>query len=1039
MEAQRANSANFRETLSADNTPPRLNIQDPLSPDRQSACLKMLLKSTPNIIIVVNQNGCVEYCSDLFVNMVGQEKYTLIQNQHFKVIYELFAHDSNIENAYRVIDAARSTGKTANVSVSADFERRGKNILYAVSATPLFSEDHVYEGLWLMMLDTTDFADSEMERHTQIMLDSMPFTCVFWDENAVPIDCNWTTVEFFGCENKQDYLDRFYTLSPRYQPDGSLSSEKAHALLLEIMRDGTPKSFHWEHIAANGDALPVKMFLIRVAWKDGFRVAGYAYDMRETMEQEKIIQETNKRVQKMLDATPMACVLQSATFNEVIDCNEEAVRMFGVSRKSDLKSFPYAFIPELQPDGISSVKKVERIMQTVLETGYIHYTDWMYQTVDGQELPAELFVVRIQWDDGIRLISYSRDMRQAKAYEEKMREIDRQNQKMEIQMQAAQSELESKSLFIANMSHEIRTPMNAIIGMSDLIRTDNMDDKQKDFIESIRKLSKTLLKIINDILDFSKIEAGKMTLTPVHFSLLELFDNACSLNGFMAKEKGLKFIGRFDPDAPQIVYGDDVRLNQIVTNILSNAIKYTMKGVVEFRVKRVKKQNLEYTAFIVSDTGVGIRKEDLPRLFQTYDQLGDKKNRRIVGTGLGLYISNQLIKMMDGHIEVASTYGEGSTFTIFLPLLEGDPSQIETIQDPPQSIFMTNGKANVLVVDDNPINHKVTLAYLARHNIYADSANSGKEALEKIRRKRYHLLFIDHIMPEMDGLETTARIRALGGDGGWRRNVPIIALSANVMEDARKLILDSGVNDFLSKPISPRLLNQILLKWLPAEFHSNSAQRPDASLVRDPGKQKEDVLIDSAQGLANSANSADLYRQLLEEFSSIHGADYEKIADALDARNLDLANRLAHTLKSSAALIGAQKLSAAARDLEQALTEGEHAHVPQIVETLGFELSAVSAQLKSNATPPSERKSDRQATRQDADLNQALSLIQKLRPLLQSGSTDSLDLLNDIDDILAPIMPEESAALAKSIKDFEFSDALDELESILNGIEPSLL
>ncbi|MDR3336855.1 MAG: response regulator [Treponema sp.] len=363
----------------------------------------------------------------------------------------------------------------------------------------------------------------------------------------------------------------------------------------------------------------------------------------------------------------------------------------------------------------------------------------------------------------------------------------------------------AKSLFLASMSHEIRTPMNSIIGMSDLMRTDNLDEKQRDFFDDIKKMSRTLLQIINDILDFSKIESGKMELAPVHFNLADLFDNVMSLNRFMAERKGLEFRCGFDDEAPRVVYGDDVRIRQIITNILGNAIKYTQEGFVDFRVKRVVENGRDYTAFIVEDTGIGIRRENFSKLFDWYVQADVPKNRVISGTGLGLPISKRFTDMMDGRVEVQSEYGKGSVFTVLLPLEKGDPDKIERTALGARVI--AGDGVNALVVDDNAINLKVALAYLEGHNIRSDTANSGREALQKIREKQYDIIFMDHMMPDMDGLETTARIRAWEAEqrNEKRREppkgIPIIALSANAVTGTKELFLGSGMDDFLYKPI----------------------------------------------------------------------------------------------------------------------------------------------------------------------------------------------------------------------------------------------
>jgi CheY-like chemotaxis protein/anti-sigma regulatory factor (Ser/Thr protein kinase) len=401
--------------------------------------------------------------------------------------------------------------------------------------------------------------------------------------------------------------------------------------------------------------------------------------------------------------------------------------------------------------------------------------------------------------------------------------------------------------------------MNAIIGMSDLMRKDNLDERQKSFFDDIKSMSHALLQIINDILDFSKIESGKMELAPVHFNLTELFDSVCSFSRFMAEQKGLEFSCCLDDKAPRIVYGNDLRIRQILTNILSNAVKYTQEGFVDFTVTWGNKDGADYTVFIVEDSGEGIKKENFSKLFDWYEQLDVPKNRAINGTGLGLPITKRFTDMMNGRIEIESEYGRGSVFTVYLPLERGEADKIEKAAL--SGNVVATGDIQALVVDDNAINLKVALAYLAAHNIRADAVTGGKEALEKIKDRRYDIIFMDHMMPEMDGLETTACIRM--GDDAWYQTVPIIALSANAVTGAKELFLESGMDDFIYKPIDAGELNRLLGKWLPEDAVTIKAA--EESGAGFPAKTAADgaagggLIIEKAAGLGNAGNDERFY------------------------------------------------------------------------------------------------------------------------------------------------------------------------------------
>ena len=383
---------------------------------------------------------------------------------------------------------------------------------------------------------------------------------------------------------------------------------------------------------------------------------------------------------------------------------------------------------------------------------------------------------------------------------------------------------QSKSNFLANMSHEIRTPMNAVVGMSELIIEECRGQKIYDYACDIKTAALNLLSIINDILDLSKVEAGKMELVEDEYFVQELVQDAVNLVRVVAEQKDLEFKVELAEEIPSKLRGDEGRIRQILINILNNSIKFTKEGYVYLGVsgKYTDDEWLDLV-FTVKDTGIGIKKEDLDRIFEAFRQLDMNRNRKTEGTGLGLAITKQLVSLMEGDIQVQSEYGEGTTFVIHIQqkvvdkrTIRENPLKRAGVEEKKTQVF-SGAEYQVLVVDDNVINRKLAVAMLRAYGFHISQAESGKDAIDMVKKQRYDIIFMDHMMPEMDGMEATKIIREECQETA--EGTIIVALTANAIQGAREMYLENGFDDFLSKPFDRAQLNEMLKRCLNGMEH----------------------------------------------------------------------------------------------------------------------------------------------------------------------------------------------------------------------------
>ncbi len=530
----------------------------------------------------------------------------------------------------------------------------------------------------------------------------------------------------------------------------------------------------------------------------------------------------------------------------------------------------------------------------------------------------------------------------------------------------AESANEAKSLFLAQMSHEIRTPINAILGMNEMILRE-ADDKTKEYSLNVAEAGKTLLALVNSILDFSKIEDGKMEIMSVPYDVSSMINNLVHSIHERAVSKGLELNVRIDEKIPSELIGDDVRLSQVIMNLLTNAVKYTPRGEIDLIMKVAERIENNIELYVeVKDTGIGIKEEDIDKLFASFTRIEEKRNRNIEGTGLGMSIVSRLLDMMGSKINVESTYGEGSSFSFTIKQGISDPTPIGNIEDRikksrskiAKKVAFKAPEARILIVDDNSMNLKVAGNLLGLYGIKPDLAGSGAEAISLMKERHYDIVCMDHMMPEMDGIETYNRLKE---DNLIPENTVMLMMTANAVVGAREEYLQIGFDDYISKPIEIEKMEEKLVTYLPKDIVKPADDEPSVkeSKVKAAVKEDDEVLefapggddevmefgpedgfnddsadealmdamkelgIDADTGLMHCGASMEFYKEILSDSVEQANEKADALTGFLDADDLKNYRTAVHALKSNLRNIGEKTISKKAEMLEKAAGGGD--------------------------------------------------------------------------------------------------------------------
>ena len=676
------------------------------------------------------------------------------------------------------------------------------------------------------------------------------------------VDCNDATLELFKCKREEIIGHNPTNFSPKYQKNNRLSSELAKYYIDNVI-EGRLQTFEWIHCTIEKKEFIAQVSLNKIALNNELLIVAIVRDITEQVKNREELQELNVQLEeqhelmqqaneKMFAQTQEIIQQQDSIEREktkfkaiyegasdaifiinngtIIDCNDATLKLFECNKEDIIGSMPLKFSPEKQENGELSEKLIGKYLNEAMQGAAIRIS-WIHKSLKGRIFYAMVSLNKTKINRKTSYIAIVRDVsiereqkirlsKLAETLKESQEELRQQNEELfaqseELQNQKDIIELEkekaylaskSKSLFLASMSHEIRTPLNGIIGMLNLLKETKLKDEQKEFVNIIDVSSDSLLNIINDILDYSKIEANQLHLEQIPIHLKNITQEVIQILKFKAEEKGLSLQLILEQNLHCFYKADPVRIKQVLINYCNNAIKFTEKGSVTIRISELKStSNKTKLKFEVSDTGMGISKENQKKLFKEFTQVDNSISRKFGGTGLGLAISMKLAKLMTGEVGLESTEGKGSTFWF-----TAEVEKIDNITHKPKEINIKIAEGlYILLVEDNKINQKVAVHTLKKNKHKVDIANDGLEAIEKFKHNKYDIILMDIQMPNLNGYETTIEIRKIEKEKKLK-STKIVAMTANAMKGEKEKCIDLGMDDYLTKPFQKEDLLRIL-------------------------------------------------------------------------------------------------------------------------------------------------------------------------------------------------------------------------------------
>ena len=836
----------------------------------------------------------------------------------------------------------------------------------------------------------------EAQITTSAVFNSNPQGNILFDSSFKVIDCNPAAMDIMGFKTKEELLSGFYgnvsTIMSDIQLDSGQLTESMNERFVVASKKGSAKYEIELQVKNNKKSLIVE--LKKIPYEGNFAIILYAYDISEIRRQEKELLRVHEQntlqlaklnmaigAMKMIiwdmdfdkdnPLTPDHPVVWSDSFRQLLGYSDETdfpnkLSSFQMCIHQDEQERAAAIFKEHMLDKSCQKPPYDEEFRFVTKSGkiiYLRITGIIQRDIQGNP---------IHYSGGIMDISESKYL---------IQEIDSQRLN-------AETANERKNIFLANMSYEMRTPLNAVLGLVELsLDSQEVNDENYSNLEKIKEAGMTLLNIVNDVLDISKITTGKFSLIPDEYETPSLINDAVTQSSLHMKEKHIRFILNIDDNFPSKLYGDELRIKQIISNLLSNAFKYTMEGKVELTIGFDKTDDFVWMTASVRDTGIGIRQEDISGLFDDYVQMDMSSHRKVMGTGLGLPIAKRLAESMNGDISVESEYGKGSVFTMRIQQKYLTDEVIgPKIAENLKNLNYFNQKrrfdagiqkislpyAKVLIVDDMVTNLDVAKGLMKRYNMKIDCLTSGQEAIKFIRDEniRYNAIFMDHMMPGMDGIEATRLIREIGTD--YAKNIPIIALTANAVVGNEEMFFKNGFQAFISKPIELARLDAVIREWIRDKHTENFEEQPDLdtdAFYKPEKKYKadwralgENAGLNIEKGIERFGGDEQSYINILKSYLKNTPALLEKIRTVNEDLTGDYAI-IVHGIKGTSRSIYADETAGMAENLEISSKNGDYdyikTHNETFIKTAQKLLSEIEKILEQLKTAEVKIKKDR--------------------------------------------------------------------------------